>query len=98
MEDAATTEISRAQVWQWIRHGARLENGRRIDSGVFQEVFREVMEEFKKEVGRERYNAGKYDVAGQLFAAMSMGTGKFSGEIPDFLTLPAYEHLLQEGK
>lgn len=56
------------------------------------------MEEIKNEVGRKRHEAGKYEVAGKLFASMSTGTEEFSGNIPEFLTPPAYEHLIEEGR
>jgi malate synthase len=97
MEDAATSEISRSQVWQWIRHGAEMDNGRKITPGIFKEAFGEVMEDIRNEVGGERFQNGKYEEAGKLFSGMTLGTGEFAGDIPDFLTLPAYKYLVEQG-
>ncbi|MFQ5896081.1 MAG: malate synthase A [Nitrospinota bacterium] len=93
MEDAATTEISRTQVWQWIRHGAKLEDGRQVTPTLFQETLGEVMGDIRREVGAGRYEAGKYKLASEIFAEMSTGKSGSSGGLPDFLTLRAYEYL-----
>ena len=89
MEDTATSEISRAQVWQCLHHGARLEDGRTVDEALFRRLLDEEMEKLLAMVGRERFEAGHYDRARDLFAALS------TADMPeDFLTLPAYEYLL----
>ncbi len=97
MEDAATSEIARSQVWQWIRHGAEMENGRKITGGIFKEAYQEVMQDIRNVVGGERFQNGKYEKAGELFSDMTLGSGEFAGDIPDFLTLPAYKILVEQG-
>lgn len=83
MEDAATAEISRAQVWQWLRHGARLSDGRNITREL---VTQAISEEVRKLKGRS--GPGKFDLAAQLFERMMTG-----GDFPDFMTLTAYDYL-----
>ena len=79
MEDAATAEISRSQVWQWVRHGAQLSNGRKVTHALVEQI---VAEELQNKKG------GKYVEAAALFAQLMTGT-----EFPEFLTLIAYDHL-----
>ena len=81
MEDAATAEISRSQVWQWVRHGARLSNGR----AVTQELVASITAE---ELDTKKLNGGKFELAATLFAQLMTGA-----EFPEFLTLVAYDHL-----
>ncbi|MBX3065607.1 MAG: malate synthase A [Anaerolineae bacterium] len=88
MEDAATAEISRTQVWQWIKNGAALSDGRQITPQLFQQFLNEEMDNIRSEVGADRFDGGNYQRAGQLFAEMST-----SPQFVDFLTLPAYEYL-----
>jgi malate synthase len=90
MEDAATAEISRTQVWQWIRHGARLEDGREVTVELFAKTLDRVMDEIKTEVGPARFETGRYREACTLFTRLS--TQKHYEE---FLTLPAYDLLLE---
>ncbi|MGH6959876.1 MAG: malate synthase A, partial [Dongiaceae bacterium] len=81
MEDAATAEISRAQVWQWLKHGARLDDGRTIDRALVERI-----------IGEERNKAAakaashRFDDAAQLFRRLVI-----AGDFVEFLTLPAYE-------
>ncbi|MCO4743756.1 MAG: malate synthase A [Proteobacteria bacterium] len=89
MEDAATAEISRAQVWQWLRHGAALDDGRIVTTDLFDDLLAEELDLLKETLGRETWNSGKYELAAELFASLST-----SQSLEDFLTLPAYEHLL----
>jgi malate synthase len=89
MEDAATSEICRAQVWQWVHHNASLSDERKITLSLFKEVLNEEMNKIRYEVGEERYSSGQYELAAKLFEEMID-----SSEFPDFLTLPAYEKLL----
>jgi malate synthase len=93
MEDAATAEISRAQVWQWIGHGAALEDGRRVTRDLFARVADEEMARVEREVGAERYRAGRFAEARDLFQRLSTAEG-----LEDFLTLPAYEILERGGE
>ena len=81
MEDAATAEISRSQLWQWIHHGAEL-----ADSGrsVTAELTRQIADEELVRVGAD----GRYDEARALFEQVALGD-----DFVDFLTLPAYEYL-----
>jgi malate synthase len=88
MEDAATAEISRSQVWQWIRHGARLEDGRKVDTGLLRSVTDDEMKRIESEVGPERFRAGRFPEARTLFERLS--TQEW---LEEFLTLPAYELL-----
>jgi malate synthase len=88
MEDAATAEISRAQVWQWIHQGATLEDGRRVTVELFRQVLAEELAQLKKEGAPERFGAERFAQACQLFEHLST-----SPTFEDFLTLPAYEAL-----
>ncbi|RJS22460.1 malate synthase A [Corallococcus sp. H22C18031201] len=88
MEDAATAEISRAQVWQWIHHGATLEDGRKVTPALFRDLLAQEMARIEKEGAKERYGAAHLERARVLFERLST-TDTFE----DFLTLPAYEAL-----
>ena len=88
MEDAATAEISRTQVWQWIRHRATLDDAEPLTAERFRRVLAEEMERVRAEVGRERFEDGRFPEAEGLFDRMS------TGEFEDFLTLPAYDELM----
>jgi malate synthase len=86
MEDAATAEISRTQVWQWIHHPkAELTDGRRITLELARQITQEELENIKNEIGEERYNAGQFGEAAKLFDDLIS-----SDELSEFLTLPAY--------
>src|SRR5712672_2152356 len=64
MEDAATAEISRAQVWQWIRHPrGTLDDGRKVTKELFRSVLNEELAEIKTKIGEKRFASGKFDVA-----------------------------------
>ena len=86
MEDAATAEISRAQVWQWIHHGALLEDGRRVTTGLLEEIVRSEMERVGRELGPERIALGRFEEAKDLFVRLSTRR-----TLEEFLTLPAYD-------
>jgi malate synthase len=88
MEDAATAEISRSQVWQWLHHRAQLNDGRTITPDLFAQVLEEEMDAILQEVGAERFNKGKYTMAQELFAKMVL-----TPDFTEFLTLPAYQYL-----
>ena len=81
MEDAATAEISRSQVWQWVRHGAHLSNGRAVTQSLVESIMAEEMD-------HKNLKGGKFDLAAELFGKLMTGA-----EFPEFLTLMAYEHL-----
>jgi len=88
MEDAATAEISRAQVWQWIHHRASLEDGRRVDAALLRHIVEHEMLRIEREVGPERFRGGRFEEARALFERLSV-----SDKLEDFLTTPAYELL-----
>ncbi len=85
MEDAATAEISRAQVWQWIHLGAKLDNGRTVTPDMFRAALAGEMERVKGEVGAAAYQNGRFPEAIKLFSDMSL-----ANTFEEFLTLPAY--------
>ncbi len=85
MEDAATAEISRAQVWQWIHLKARLEDGREVTPDMFRTALKGEMERVKGEVGAKAFEGGRFPEAIKLFSDMSL-----ANEFDEFLTLPAY--------
>ena len=88
MEDAATAEISRAQVWQWLRHGARLSDGRNVTRELVTQTIAEELAKQKERFGAARFDSGKFVAASKLFEQMMTGS-----EFPDFMTLAAYGQL-----
>jgi malate synthase len=88
MEDAATAEICRAQLWQWLRHEAHTSDGRPITLERFDQTLTEEIERIHREVGGARMLAGVFPSAARLFSAMVK-----SDTFDEFLTLPAYELL-----
>ncbi len=88
MEDAATAEISRAQVWQWIRHGARLDDGRTVTRELAQAVMAEEIDRIRAAVGAPAYAAGRYETAAKLFVEMMT-----SDDFVEFMPSLAYEFL-----
>jgi malate synthase len=90
MEDAATAEIARAQVWQWIRHGVALDDGRPVTPGLVRELEADELEKIRAEIGDDEwfYSEGRPDLSRELFEQVALGD-----EFVEFLTLPAYERL-----
>jgi malate synthase len=89
MEDAATAVISRAQVWQWIRHPrGMLTDGRKVTKELFRRVLGEELNKIKMAIGEERFAKGKYAVARELFGNITT-----DDTFVEFLTLPGYEKL-----
>jgi len=86
MEDAATSEISRAQVWQWIRHGAVMDDGRKVTIELASALLQEELAKISAEIGEARYAAGKYTLASKIFNDILN-----SKDFVQFLTLPAYD-------
>jgi malate synthase len=80
MEDAATAEISRTQIWQQLRHGAKLEDGRTVTKQLVQQILDDEMRHF---------SGGRFEEARRLFEQVAT-----SERLEDFLTLPAYERLI----
>jgi malate synthase len=89
MEDAATAEISRAQLWQWIRHPKGvLDDGRKVTVELFQQLKEEELEKIKREVGEEAFANGRFKEATELFEQLIL-----NDEFAEFLTIPGYELL-----
>jgi malate synthase len=88
MEDAATAEISRASIWQWIQHGKSLDNGQKVTKELFESYLKQEVEVVKQEIGEERYQAGRFEEAAQLMAKLTT-----SDELTNFLTIPGYDYL-----
>jgi malate synthase len=84
MEDAATAEISRAQLWQWIRYGARLDDGRKIDHQMLAHDLGLIMKRIQRERSPEEYRNSKFDRAAELLKQLCLG------EFQEFLTTAAY--------
>ena len=88
MEDAATAEISRAQVWQWIRHGAKLADGRTIDLPLCNTVLDEELAKLTDKADEGQ----RYDDAAAIFRDLIAAPS-----FPEWLTIPAYERIIADG-
>jgi malate synthase len=88
MEDAATAEISRAQVWQWQRHAVRLEDGRQVTAALVRQTLSEVMDTLPERVGAEGSAANTFALAARILADLTTGP-----DFAEFLTTVAYEYL-----
>ncbi len=86
MEDAATAEISRTQVWQWIKYGAPLDDGTPVTLELFDELLHDEMEELRGALGAETFEGGRFEEAIDLFRRLST-----SDTLEPFLTVPAYK-------
>jgi len=89
MEDAATAEICRTQVWQWVHSKAKLDDGREINLHLYTELRDSEIENIKNEVGSKTYQQGKYVQAICIFNKLVV-----QDKWEDFLTLPAYDLIL----
>ncbi|MFE9739104.1 malate synthase A [Streptomyces sp. NPDC006477] len=89
MEDAATAEISRSQIWQWINAGVVFENGETATPELARTVAAEELAAIRAEIGEEAFAAGKWQQAHDLLLHVSL-----DADYADFLTLPAYEELV----
>ena len=89
MEDAATAEISRTQVWQWVRHPKGiLDDGRKVTLDLFHEMLAEELTKIREIVGDDAWKSGTYELAGKLFDQITS-----NDELEEFLTLRAYQNL-----
>ncbi len=88
MEDAATAEISRTQVWQWLHNKAKLEDGRTITYELYNGLLKDELKKIKDYVGEERYRTGKFGLATELFDKLVVNR-----EYREFLTLDAYKYV-----
>lgn len=88
MEDLATSEISRSQLWQWLKFGAKLDDGRPITAALYDRIIAEELVTIRAEYGAARFDSGHFKEAVELFMKMSK-----SAKFDEFLSLPAYELL-----
>jgi malate synthase len=88
MEDAATAEISRSQVWQWLHNDVELDDGQTVTRDLVERLVEEEMAGIRESVGDEAFAKGRWDDARSLFTDMAL-----SDAFEDFLTLPAYERM-----
>jgi malate synthase len=90
MEDAATAEISRAQIWHWIRSPKGiLDDGRKVSRELFQTLVPQELARVKEILGERQYAAGKYEEGARMFEELTL-----ADDFADFLTLPAYEYVI----
>lgn len=88
MEDAATAEISRTSIWQWIHHQKTLSNGKPVTKSLFRQMLAEELMTIQDELGEHRFSSGRFDEAARLMEQITT-----SDELIDFLTLPGYRLL-----
>src|SRR6266705_6426599 len=88
MEDTATVEICRAQIWQWIHHSAKLVEGPTITRRLFRSMLREEKARITEEIGLRAYHTSNYRGAVELLDRLTT-----SDSFPEFMTLMAYDHL-----
>jgi malate synthase len=86
MEDAATAEISRAQIWQFVKYGVTLEGGQKVTPEWFAKVYDEELARVKGEIGNDNFEKGRFPEAAKLFKDLSLAP-----DFADFLTTPAYQ-------
>ncbi len=86
MEDLATSEISRSQLWQWLKFGAKLDDGRLVTAELYDKLLPDELAAIRADYGDERYESGHFREAVELFMRMSK-----SVQFDEFLSLPAYE-------
>jgi malate synthase len=91
MEDAATAEISRAQIWQWVHNQVKLSDGRTVDAALVERAIADELSQQKSKVDEVRYSA--YEKAGNLMRDLVLAP-----QFTEFLTLPAYERMLKDEK
>jgi malate synthase len=88
MEDAATAEISRTQIWQWVHHHVQLEDGRTVTPELVRSVLNEETAKIRADVGEEIWQAGRPAETREIFDGVAL-----SPNLIEFLTIPAYSHL-----
>jgi len=88
MEDAATAEISRTQVWQWVKHKTKMSDSRIVDAELVRQMTESELQKIKASLGEDKYNMGQFKRASSIFVDM------MTKEVcPDFLTLVAYDYI-----
>ncbi|RMF09372.1 MAG: malate synthase A, partial [Alphaproteobacteria bacterium] len=93
MEDAATAEISRTQIWQWQKHGAKLANGSVVTNDLVDTLLDDEMAKLKEALGADIYDSGRFPEAIEIFRTLSE-----SDELAPFLTLPAYRYIVRDSR
>jgi malate synthase len=88
MEDAATAEISRTQIWQWVHHGVELEDGRTVTPELVRQVLDEETAKIRESVGEEVWQRGRPAETREIFDRVALAP-----ELIEFLTIPAYSYL-----
>jgi malate synthase len=88
MEDAATAEISRTQIWQWLHNDVVIEDGRTFNVTLYKDIFDDEVEKIITEFGEENIKNSKFELAIELFNKLVI-----SQEFEEFLTLPAYQYI-----
>src|SRR5450755_1013418 len=88
MEDAATAEISRTQIWQWVHHGAKLDDGRTVTRELVRQVLDQETAKIRDRVGEQTWQEGRPAETREIFERVALAP-----ELIEFLTLPAYEYL-----
>jgi len=90
MEDAATAEIARGQVWQWVHHAAQLDDGRTVTRELVRELATAELEQIRREIADDEWfeNEGRPDLSREIFEEVALAQ-----EFVEFLTLPAGERL-----
>jgi malate synthase len=86
MEDAATAEISRSQIWQWVHNDVRLDTGAVVTPELVRQVVDEELAAIRAELGDDGYASSQFDAARRVFERVAL-----SDDFADFLTLPAYD-------
>jgi malate synthase len=89
MEDAATAEISRSQVWQWVQNKAKLDTGELVTPEMVRTIARQELGRMREEFGDDFFTEGRFQEAADLFEEVALAE-----TFPEFLTLPAYEHIV----
>ena len=90
MEDAATAEISRSQIWQWLQNAAALDSGETVTRELVEGIVEEEYAGLRESVGEDAFAAGSWEAARRLFVECALDP-----DFPDFLTLPAYAEVLR---
>ncbi len=89
MEDAATTEIARSQIWQWLHNSkAMLDDGRKLDTNLFHQLMTEELDKIKIAIGEQQYASRRFQTAAELIDKIIT-----DDQFVEFLTLPAYQYL-----
>jgi malate synthase len=89
MEDAATAEISRSQIWQWLHNAVELDTGETVSADRVRRIVEEVLDALRQEIGPQAWAGGRFEEARVLFERVAL-----ADDFVDFLTLPAYQTVL----